>query len=77
LLRRPELTLVFIGGSLFTFGLTEVYFEKPDMTILLAAYIPILLRFVEDVALKKMIASTGQLFIHAYNDGSMWWIKAC
>jgi hypothetical protein len=47
------------------------------MTILLAAYIPILLRFVEDVALKKMIASTGQLFIHAYNDGSMWWIKAC
>ncbi len=52
----PEaaLTLVFIGGSLFTFGVTEVYFEKPSMTILFAAYIPILLRFVEDVALKNV-----------------------
>lgn len=37
------LSLIFLGGSFFTFGLTEVYLEQVDTSILLATYIPMLL----------------------------------
>lgn len=48
------LTLIFLGGSYFTFGLTEVYLEKPDATTLLATYVPMLLVFSD----RKMNAAS-------------------
>ena len=37
------LSLIFLGGSFFTFGLTEVFLEQADTVTLLATYIPMLL----------------------------------
>ena len=41
------LTLIYLGGSYFVLGLTEVYLEKPGATILLATYVPMLLVFAD------------------------------